>query len=108
MRNRKIYSYQPIENEILHNYNQNISIQHYEPYNTVIGDNRIVISRLRNVVELPLTLNNSQISSGTCDCVRSALVFQKTDSTPPFFDNLFSIYNCKDITLFNTIKYIKN
>ena len=56
MRNRKIYRYQPIEIEILHNYNQNISIQYEEPYNTVIGDNRIAISRLRNVEELPLSI----------------------------------------------------
>ena len=56
VRNRKIYRYQPIEIEILHNYNQNISIQHDEPSNTVIGDNRIAISRLRNVVELPLSI----------------------------------------------------
>ena len=83
VRNRKIYRYQPIEIEILHNYNQNISIQHDEPYNTVIGDNRIAISRLRNLVELPLSIIR-KISSGTCDCVRSALVFHKTDFTPPF------------------------
>ncbi|MGZ8925606.1 MAG: hypothetical protein ACXW2E_06965 [Nitrososphaeraceae archaeon] len=56
VRNRKIYRYQPIEIEILHNYNQKTSIQHDEPYNTGIGDNRIAISRLRNVVELPLSI----------------------------------------------------
>ena len=73
----------PIEVEILHYYNpKDISNLHDEPYNAVIGDKRIAISQLRNIVELPLTINNSQISSGTFDFVGSALVFHKTDSTP--------------------------
>jgi len=88
----------PIEVEILHNYNpKDISNLHDEPYNAVIGDKRIAISQLRNIVELPLTINNSQISSGTFDFVGSALVFHKTDSTP--FSITYSLdAMAKDIT----------
>ena len=88
----------PIEVEILHNYNpKNSSNLHDEPYNAVIGDRRIAISQLRNIVELPLTINNSQISSGTFDFVGSALVFHKTDSTP--FSITYSLDAiAKDIT----------
>lgn len=88
----------PIEVEILHNYNpKDISNLHDEPYNAVIGDKRIAISQLRNIVELPLTINNSQISSGTFDFVGSALVFHKTDSTP--FSITYSLDAiAKDIT----------
>ncbi len=88
----------PIEVEILHNYNpKGISNIHDEPYNAVIGDKRIAISQLRNIVELPLTINNSQISSGTFDFVGSALVFHKTDSNP--FSITYSLDAiAKDIT----------
>jgi hypothetical protein len=73
----------PIEVEILHNYNPTeiIDSEHGEPYN-VVKDKRIAITQLKNIVDQPLEVNDTLISSGTFNFVGNALLFHKTDSEP--------------------------
>lgn len=75
----------PVEVEILHPYNpqQNIDGEHGEPYHAVLPGNRsVAISHFRDLVEVPLVVNGTSISSGTLDFVGSALLFHKTTEEP--------------------------
>ena len=74
----------PIEIEILHNYNPTeiIDSGHGEPYNVVLGDKIIAISQLKNIVDKPLEVNDTLVSSGTFNFVGSALLFHNTNSEP--------------------------
>ena len=56
---------------------------HGEPYHTVQpGNKNIAISQLRNLVDVPIEINGTGISSGTIEFVGSALVFHKTTGQP--------------------------
>ena len=75
----------PVEVEILHPYNpqQNIDEEHGEPYHAVLPGNRsVAISQFRDLVDVPLEINGTGISSGTIDFVGSALLFHKTTGEP--------------------------
>jgi hypothetical protein len=75
----------PVEVEILHPYNpqQNIDDEHGDPYHAVLPGNRsVAISHFRDLVEVPLVINGTSISSGTLDFVGSALLFHKTTGEP--------------------------
>lgn len=74
----------PIEVEILHNYNPTeiIDSEHGEPYNVVLGDKRIAITQLKNIVDQPLEVNDTLIGSGTVNFVGNALIFHKTNPEP--------------------------
>jgi hypothetical protein len=75
----------PIEAEILHMYNpqQPIDEKHGEPYHAVLPGNRsIAISHLRDIIDVPIEINGTSISSGSFEFEGSALVFHKTSGEP--------------------------
>ena len=75
----------PIEAEILHIYNpqQPIDKKHGEPYHAVLPGNRsVAISHLRDLVDVPIEINGTGISSGSFEFEGSALVFHKTSGEP--------------------------
>jgi hypothetical protein len=75
----------PIEAEVLHPYEPKgeIDTMHGEPYHAVLpGNKSIAISQLRNLVDVPIEINGTGISSGTPEFVGSALVFHKTTGQP--------------------------
>jgi hypothetical protein len=75
----------PIEAEILHMYNpqQPIDEKHGEPYHAVLPGNRsIAISHLRDIIDVPIEINGTGISSGSFEFEGSALVFHKTSGEP--------------------------
>ena len=75
----------PIEVEILHIYRpqQPIDESHGEPYHAVLPGNRsIAISHLRDIVDVPIEINGTGISSGSFEFAGSALVFHKTSGEP--------------------------
>ena len=75
----------PIEAEILHIYNpqQPIGEKHGEPYYAVLPGNRsVAISHLRDLVDVPIEINGTGISSGSFEFEGSALVFHKTSAEP--------------------------
>ncbi|MGA8106998.1 MAG: hypothetical protein WB815_10135 [Nitrososphaeraceae archaeon] len=75
----------PIEVEVLHMYNPNSKIDqiHGEPYHaTLPGNKTIAISHLRDVVDVPIEINGTGMSSGTFEFIGSALVFHKTTGEP--------------------------
>jgi hypothetical protein len=75
----------PIEAEILHIYNpqQPIGEKHGEPYHAVLPGNRsVAISHLRDLVDVPIEINGTGISSGSFEFEGSALVFHKTSGEP--------------------------
>jgi hypothetical protein len=75
----------PIEVEILHMYNpqQIVDEKHGEPYHAVLPGNRsIAISHLRDIVDVPIEINGTGISSGAFEFAGSALVFHKTSGEP--------------------------
>jgi hypothetical protein len=75
----------PIEAEILHIYNpqQPIDEKHGEPYYAVLPGNRsVAISHLRDLVDVPIEINGTGISSGSFEFEGSALVFHKTSGEP--------------------------
>jgi hypothetical protein len=75
----------PIEAEILHMYSpqQPIDESHGEPYHAVLPGNRsIAISHLRDIVDVPIEINGTGISSGSFEFAGSALVFHKTSGEP--------------------------
>jgi hypothetical protein len=75
----------PIEAEILHIYNpqQPIDEKHDEPYHAVLPGNRsVAISHLRDLVDVPIEINGTGISSGSFEFEGSALVFHKTSGEP--------------------------
>ena len=75
----------PIETEILHIYGpqQPIDESHGEPYHAILPGNRsIAISHLRDIVDVPIEINGTGISSGSFEFAGSALVFHKTSGEP--------------------------
>lgn len=75
----------PIEVEVLHPYEPKgeVDTLHGEPYHAVLpGNKSIAISHLRNLVDVPIEINGTGISSGTLEFVGSALVFHKTTGQP--------------------------
>jgi hypothetical protein len=75
----------PIEAEVLHIYNpqQLIDEKHSEPYHAVLPGNRsVAISHLRDLVDVPIEINGTGISSGSFEFEGSALVFHKTSGEP--------------------------
>ena len=75
----------PIEAEILHIYNpqQPIDEKHGEPYHAILPGNRgVAISHLRDIVDVPIEINGTAISSGSFEFEGSALVFHKTSGEP--------------------------
>jgi len=75
----------PIEAEILHSYSpeQKIDSIHGEPYNAVLpGNKSIAITHLRDIIDVPIEINGTGISSGSFNFVGNALVFHKTNGEP--------------------------
>jgi hypothetical protein len=75
----------PIEAEILHIYNplRPIDEKHGEPYHATLPGNRsIAISHLRDIIDVPIEINGTGISSGSFEFEGSALVFHKTSGEP--------------------------
>ena len=75
----------PIEVEVLHTYvlQQKPNSTHGEPYHAVLpGNNSIAITHLRNLVDVPMEINGTGISSGSFDFAGNALVFHKTTGEP--------------------------
>lgn len=75
----------PIEVEVLHAYEPKgeVDTMHGEPYHAVLpGNKSIAISHLRDLVDVPIEINGTGISSGTLEFVGSALVFYKTTGQP--------------------------
>ena len=75
----------PIEVEVLHTYAplKMPDSTHGEPYHTVLpGNKSIAITHLRNLVDVPIEINGTGMSSGTLDFVGNALVFHKTSGEP--------------------------
>src|ERR671919_116465 len=73
------------EEEVLHIYNpqQPIDEKHGEPYHAVLPGNRsVAISHLRDLVDVPIEINGTGISSGSFEFEGSALVFHKTSGEP--------------------------
>ena len=75
----------PIEAEILHMYKpqQPIDEKHGEPYHAILPGNRsIAISHLRDIIDVPIEIDGTGISSGSFEFEGSALVFHKTSGEP--------------------------
>lgn len=75
----------PIEVEVLHTYapQEKPEALHGEPYYSVLpGNKSIAITHLRHLVDVPIELNGTGISSGTLDFAGNALVFHKTSGEP--------------------------
>lgn len=75
----------PIEVEVLHTYapDKKPDSLHGEPYYAVLpGNNSIAITHLRHLVDVPIEINGTGISSGTLDFAGNALVFHKTTGEP--------------------------
>jgi len=75
----------PIEVEVLHTYapTKKPDSLHGEPYYAVLpGNNSIAITHLRHLVDVPIEINGTGISSGTLDFAGNALVFHKTTGEP--------------------------
>lgn len=75
----------PIEVEVLHPYEpkEEVDTVHGEPYHAILpGNKSITITHLRNLVDVPIEINGTGISSGTLEFVGSALVFHKITGQP--------------------------
>ena len=75
----------PIEAEILHFYSPEKKIDsiHGEPYHAILpGNKSIAITHLRDIVDVPIEINGTGISSGSFSFVGNALVFHKTNGEP--------------------------
>jgi len=75
----------PIEVEVLHTYApiENPDSIHGEPYHAVLpGNKSIAITHLRHLVDVPIEINGTGISSGTLNFAGNALVFHKTSGEP--------------------------
>ena len=75
----------PIEVEVLHTYGplEKPDDLHGQPYYAVLpGNKSIAITHLRNLVDVPIEINGTGISSGTLDFAGNALVFHKTTGEP--------------------------
>jgi hypothetical protein len=75
----------PIEVEVLHTYapTENPDSTHAEPYHAVLpGNKSIAITHLRHLVDVPIEINGTGMSSGTLNFAGNALVFHKTSGEP--------------------------
>jgi maltodextrin utilization protein YvdJ len=75
----------PIEVEVLHSYVpiENPDSTHAEPYHAVLpGNKSIAITHLRHLVDVPIEINGTGMSSGTLNFAGNALVFHKTSGEP--------------------------
>lgn len=75
----------PIEAEILHTYTpeQKPDSLHGEPYHAILpGNKSIAITHMRDIVDVPIEINGTGISSGSFNFVGNALVFHKTNGQP--------------------------
>jgi hypothetical protein len=75
----------PIEVEIIHDYKpqQTIDEKHGEPYNFIAPGNRsIAITTLKDIVDVPIEINGTGLSSGSFEFAGSALVFHKASGEP--------------------------
>jgi hypothetical protein len=75
----------PIEAEIIHDYKpqQPIDEKHGEPYNFIAPGNRsIAITTLRDIIDVPIEINGTGLSSGSFEFDGSALVFHKASGEP--------------------------
>ena len=75
----------PIEVEVLHTYvhKQKPNSTHGEPYHAVLpGNNSIAITHLRDLVDVPIEIYGTGMSSGSFNFAGSALVFHKTTGEP--------------------------
>ena len=75
----------PIEAEILHTYapEQKPDSLYGEPYHAVLpGNKSIAITHLRDIIDVPIEINGTGISSGSFNFVGNALVFHKTNGEP--------------------------
>ena len=75
----------PIEVEVLHTYapTEKPDKLHGEPYHAVLpGNKSIAITHLRDIVDVPIEINGTGISSGSFNFVGNALVFHKTNGEP--------------------------
>ena len=75
----------PIEAEILHTYapEQKPDSLHGEPYHAVLpGNKSIAITHMRDIIDVPIEINGTGISSGSFNFVGNALVFHKTNGEP--------------------------
>jgi hypothetical protein len=75
----------PIEAEILHTYapEENPDSLHGEPYHAVLpGNKSIAITHMRDIIDIPIEINGTGISSGSFNFVGNALVFHKTNGEP--------------------------
>lgn len=71
----------PIEVEILHWYKptEQPDSTHGTPYNAILpGNKSIAITQLREIVDVPIEVNGTGISSGSFEFTGSALIFHKT------------------------------
>jgi hypothetical protein len=75
----------PIEVEIIHDYKpqQPIDQKHGEPYNFIAPGNRsIAITTLKDIVDVPIEINGTGLSSGSFEFAGSGLVFHKASGEP--------------------------
>ena len=75
----------PIEAEIIHDYKpqQPIDEEHGEPYNFIAPGNRsIAITTLKDIVDVPIEINGTGLSTGSFEFAGSALVFHKASGEP--------------------------
>ena len=93
----------PIEAEILHTYapEQKPDSLHGEPYHAILpGNKSIAITHLRDIIDVPIEINGTGISSGSFNFVGNALVFHKTNGEP--FTVTYTIdAKVKDIDIIN-------
>jgi hypothetical protein len=74
-----------IEAEILHTYapEEKPDSLHGEPYHAVLpGNKSIAITHMRDIIDIPIEINGTGISSGSFNFVGNALVFHKTNGEP--------------------------
>jgi hypothetical protein len=74
----------PIEVEIIHDYKpqQPIDEEHGEPYNFIAGNRSIAVTTLKDIVDIPIEINGTGLSSGSFEFAGSGLVFHKRSSEP--------------------------
>jgi|ERR687891_1260662 hypothetical protein len=75
----------PIEVEIIHDYKpqQPIDGEHGEPYNFISPGNRsIAVTTLKDIVDVPIDINGTGLSSGTLEFDGTGLVFHKASREP--------------------------
>lgn len=75
----------PIEAEIIHDYKpqQPIDEEHGEPYNFIGPGNRnIAVTTLKDIIDVPIEINGTGLSSGTFEFDGSGLVFHKASGEP--------------------------